>query len=513
MEIGARALQFRHITNARGESSMPRVMVLFAVLVFLSASVAAQTRTRAADSIAIRQAVLDFAEGYYSGDVARMERAIHPDINRCTPRDLPQTGRTAPTYSTYSGLIENTRAKVGALDDTARHISVQILDIDNDVANTKLISAAFTDYHQLIKLDGQWRIVNALSAAGTKGPARIVGFKADDERAVIERVALDYFTGLFAADAKRLELTIDPEYSKIIFVALPQTGKTGLRRQRAEATIENALAAVGKQDNEYLDLRAHVIDATDGMAVVRADAIGGYEYLQLYKSAGKWRILNTIFKARTDLTLTQAMTVIVGEPMPDFTLPVYGGGEFTLSKHRDRNVLILFPRGWVGQQWCTYCPYQYLELEKLLKESDIRAKYSLDIAFVLPYGMDRVRDWIEKFPESMANVENTKNPQPAPAAGSIQAEYAAWARGACPLKFDVKKDDPHTLIPVLSDERRTLSRQLKIFTNFWDGVTSDQNRATVLVVDKNGVLKFKYVGQMTEDRPSIDYILDFIGRM
>jgi hypothetical protein len=164
-------------------------------------------------------------------------------------------------------------------------------------------------------------------------------------------------------------------------------------------------------------------------------------------------------------------------------------------------------------QWCPYCPYQYLELEKLLRESDLRAKYNLDIAFVLPYSKDRIKDWLEKFPEAITTVENVKNPQPAPAAGSFQSDYSKWARKAFPIKFDVKKDDPHKLIPVLADEGRTLSRQLKIFTGFWDGITSEQNRATVLVIDKNGVLQFKYVGQMTEDRPSIDYILDFIGRM
>jgi hypothetical protein len=493
---------------------MTRVIGLFAVLVLLCATAVAQTsNTRAADSVAIKQAVLDFAEGYYSGDVARIERAISQDINRCTPRDLPQTGRTAPTYSTYSGLIENTRAKVGALDDTARHIQVQILDIDNDVANTKLISASFVDYHQLIKLDNQWKIINGLSGPGTSLPPRMKDFKPDDERAAIERTALDYLAGLYATDAKRLELTLDPEFSKISLVPLQQTGKTGLRRQRAEATIENALARVGKQDEEYRDFSAHIIDINDGLAVVRADAIAGYEFLQMYKAGSQWRILNSIVKPRTDLTLAQAMTVTAGDPMPDFTLPIYSGGEFALSKYRGKNVLLVFPRGWVGTAWCTYCPYQYLELEKRMRESDLGAKYNLEVAFVLPYGTDRVKDWLEKFPQAMTTLENIKNPQPQPPAGSQQADYAAWARKAFPIKFDVKKDDPHTLIPVVADEKRTLSRQLKIFTSFWDGVSSEQNRATVLVIDKKGVLQFKYIGQMTEDRPSIDYILDFISRM
>jgi hypothetical protein len=40
----------------------------------------------ATDSAAIRQTALDYIEGYYSGDAVRMERAIHPDLNKATPR-------------------------------------------------------------------------------------------------------------------------------------------------------------------------------------------------------------------------------------------------------------------------------------------------------------------------------------------------------------------------------------------------------------------------------------------
>ncbi len=231
---------------------MKRAIGLFVMLALLSVSAVSQAEnTRAADSVAIRQALLDFAEGYFSGDVARVERAIHQDINRCTPRDLPQTGRTATNYSTYSALIENTRAKAAALDDTARHIQVQILDIDSNVANAKLLSAAFADYLQLVKLDGQWKIINGLSAPGTSQPPRMKDFKPEDERAAIERTALDYLNGLYATDAMRLDLTIDPEFSRIALATLPQTGKTGIRRQRSETMIENALAHVGKQDEEY----------------------------------------------------------------------------------------------------------------------------------------------------------------------------------------------------------------------------------------------------------------------
>jgi alkyl hydroperoxide reductase subunit AhpC len=489
------------------------IAVVFLFLQSASIGFAQSAKAKVDDSTAIKAAVINFIDGIYAGDVARVEKAIYPDINRATPRDLAQTGRSVLAYSTYSGLLENTRSKAAALDDTARHIAVQILDKDDDLANVKMTSASFSDYLQLLRLDGQWRIVNALSAPGTRGPQRLPDFSVDKERAAIERTALEYISGLYGSDAKRVELSIDPDFNKVTLNPQQPNGKASLRRQHASTTIESALARIGKQDEVYRDFRVRLVDAMDGLAVVRVDVIGAYEYLQLYKAGSQWRVLNSVAKVRTDLSLAQAMTVIVGDSMPDFTLPTYGGGEFALSKLRGKNVLLIFPRGWLGTSWCTYCPYQYLELEQRLKNSDLKSKYNLEIAFVMPYGSEKVKDWLEKFPDAMKSVEGIKNPQPLPAAGSIQEQYAAWARKAYPLKLDAKKDDPHTAIPVIIDENRTLSRQVKVFTGFWDGVSSDQNIASVFIVDKNGILKFKYIGQMTEDRPSVDYLLDFIGRM
>jgi thiol-disulfide isomerase/thioredoxin len=170
--------------------------------------------------------------------------------------------------------------------------------------------------------------------------------------------------------------------------------------------------------------------------------------------------------------------------MPDFSLSIYGGGEFDLSKYRGKNVLLIFPRGWLGNSWCSYCPYQYLELEQLEKTSRIKSKNNLEIAFVLPYGGEKIKDWLEKFPEAMKTIENIKNPSQPPAAGTIQAEYSAWVKKAFPIKFETKKDDPHSVLLVLVDKEAALSRRLKVYTNFWDGISSGQNIASVFIIDK-----------------------------
>lgn len=465
------------------------------------------------DSTAIKAAAMDYIDGWYSGDVARMEKAIHPDINKAIPRNLPQTGNTIINYNTFSALIEFTRANAGVLVDSARHIQVRILNIDNDVANAKITSANFIEYVQMVKLDGQWKIINVLFTNGTGVPPRINDFNAENERNIIAQTAMSYLDGISTADAKRLEIAISPDFNKITLNPIAATGKTSFRRQRYEAIMENTFARIGKQDEIYRNNRVMILDIYDGLAVVRCDFVGSYDFVQMYKSGDQWKILNSISKQNTSLTLDQALTVTVGNTMPDFTLPVYGDKEFTLSKYRGKNVMLIFPRGWTGTAWCTYCPYQYLELEQLEKTSAIMSKNNLEIAFVMPYSSERITDWMQKFPNAIQIVENIKNPVPAPPAGSINADYSAWARKSFPIKFDVKANDSHNIIPVLVDENRTLSRQVKIFTNFWDGISAEQNMATVLIIDKNGILRFKYISQMTEDRPSVEFLLDFIKKM
>ncbi|MDP4117275.1 MAG: nuclear transport factor 2 family protein, partial [Bacteroidota bacterium] len=428
------------------KNGKPTVLLILFLLTILLSPARAQSSV-ISDDVLIKQAALNYIEGYYSGDVERIEKAIHPDFNKASPRDLPNTGRTLLAYTTYSALMENARAKIGALDDTARHIQVKILNVDNDVSNVKVTSANYTEYLQLVKLDGQWKILNILFTTGTNGPSRIKDFNTENEKPAIQKTALQYLNGLGGSDAAHLELSISPDFNKVTLVPVPTTGKVSLRKVHYEAAMQTALSGIGKQDEIYRDYHVSIIDLTDGLAVAKCELATTYEYVQMFKSNGSWKVLNSINKVNSTIPPIRFMTVTAGDRMPDFTLPVYGGGEFTLSKNQGKSIMLVFPRGWIGNQWCPYCPYQYLELEHMQKTADIEKKYGVKILFVMPYSSDRVKDWLEKFPAAMQTVENIKNPTQQPAKGSIQEYYVNWARNSFPLQFEVRENDSHNVIP------------------------------------------------------------------
>jgi hypothetical protein len=57
------------------------------------------------------------------------------------------------------------------------------------------------------------------------------------------------------------------------------------------------------------------------------------------------------------------------------------------------------------------------------------------------------------------------------------------------------------------DGERRVSEGLGFFTTDWSGSNAEQNVPTVLIIDANGILQFKYMSQNTVDRPPLEYLV------
>ncbi len=199
---------------------------------------------------------------------------------------------------------------------------------------------------------------------------------------------------------------------------------------------------------------------------------------------------------------------LLGQPFADFALPVYQGGSLALSSLRGKNVMIIFPRGWADKDyWCTICNYRYVELAELEKAQKIREKYNVEILVVFPYPRDVVTTWLEALPGQLDKIRETKNPaDPSKLDQAGKTRMERW-RQLFPADFSLKKGEVLDPFPILVDGEQALSKRLDLFRMEWSGGKAPQNIPSVYIIDANGVLQFKYLGQNTVDRPSYAYLM------
>ncbi len=117
----------------------------------------------AADTAAIRTTALDYVEGWYEGDPARMSRALHPELVKRIVVSDTATKRSVLQTMGASALVNGTRHGWGKeTPGNLRQKDVTILDVFGNAASVKAVMADWIDYLQMGKVDGRWVIVNVL---------------------------------------------------------------------------------------------------------------------------------------------------------------------------------------------------------------------------------------------------------------------------------------------------------------------------------------------------------------
>ena len=138
-------------------SGIPFLIGAFALTPFSAGSCQSQS-----DSTAIRQTALDYIQGWYEGDGARMERALHPELAKRIVR-TDSLGNYRIDQQSAMTLVQGTRAGYGKTTPLAdRHDDVRILDIFRNAASVRINASYWVDYLQLARWHGRWVIVNVL---------------------------------------------------------------------------------------------------------------------------------------------------------------------------------------------------------------------------------------------------------------------------------------------------------------------------------------------------------------
>lgn len=134
-------------------------LVLAGLLLTSAPAVQGQT---AADSAAIEATALDYIEGWYTADAARMERSLHPHLVKRFLERLPDGGLRL-TMTSALELVRQVEAGGGSdVPAGSRRTDVRILDIFQDVASVRVDAHGWIDYMHLLAVGGEWRIVDVL---------------------------------------------------------------------------------------------------------------------------------------------------------------------------------------------------------------------------------------------------------------------------------------------------------------------------------------------------------------
>jgi hypothetical protein len=131
-------------------------------LSLLMAAVPAFAQTASeADMAGIKQAALDYAQSWYTGDADRMEKALSPDLAKRIVRTRDNRSRIENMGAL--ALVQGVRSGSGTkTPKEQQQADVTVLDVMGNAATVKLVMSGWVDYMHVGKVDGKWVIINVL---------------------------------------------------------------------------------------------------------------------------------------------------------------------------------------------------------------------------------------------------------------------------------------------------------------------------------------------------------------
>lgn len=132
-------------------------VVAVAALLALAPSVLSRTPS-AQDREAVRMAALDYVEGVYNVQPERIQRSVHPNLEK---RGFYRKEAAAPYTEgrmTFDQLVNlaKTWNREGKRDTSIK--AVEVLDVLDQTAVAKVTASWGVDFMLLAKFDGTWKI-------------------------------------------------------------------------------------------------------------------------------------------------------------------------------------------------------------------------------------------------------------------------------------------------------------------------------------------------------------------
>ena len=137
---------------------MKKIMFLFVLFTVVKTS-------SAQDKAGIEKACLNYLEGFYEGDTAKLVEALKPSLYKYGYWKNKNTGNYDPdgqmTYQQAINYAKNVMAKKNFAKADAPK-KVEVLDVMNTIAAAKVTAWWGVDYILLAKQNGKWMIDQVL---------------------------------------------------------------------------------------------------------------------------------------------------------------------------------------------------------------------------------------------------------------------------------------------------------------------------------------------------------------
>jgi putative lumazine-binding protein len=136
------------------------------LMVSLASTLSAQQAGATADGdrAAVTRAVLDYVEGFYEGDSAKLVRSVRPEVFKYgfwIPRGSTSYSGEQMKWEEFHSYANGVKARKSFAPATAPK-DIVLFEVLDQIASAKLTAYWGIDYLLLAKYDGKWMISHVL---------------------------------------------------------------------------------------------------------------------------------------------------------------------------------------------------------------------------------------------------------------------------------------------------------------------------------------------------------------
>ncbi len=255
------------------------------------------------DADAVRQVAIDYATGFYEMDPDKVQSTCHPLLaKRSVSGEFwgqPHEWLRPITYEEMRPLALrfNKLPDHGWDPETARK-DVVIYEIDEHVASAKLTGTIWFDYFHMVKVNGEWKVINVLWQSLTPDGETPEGSPAEAD--AITAVCRQFVDGFYHSKPELVRETLHSGLSKMT-VNTHRSGQEYLRPIAYEELIENSKVwNSGWLDPSEGRFEVEIFEFTNNSASVKLVGEVWFDYLHLAKIEGDWVIVNCVWDMLPD---------------------------------------------------------------------------------------------------------------------------------------------------------------------------------------------------------------------